>query len=282
MAARWSGAFARAYPDDQDARREFCRALIELGALDEALREAQKLNVNAEDSSDYGYIYRLAHSARIYRAKGDLETAATYAKRFTELLLPSVAADRGELGGPPLTVIDVAALGYVSAGEPRLALELYETMLPHIEKQEWGVGEGDGLNARMLKSAIRKQVGDRKTAETELRAYLGEIKSRQSVEMPFHPFVPFALHAFLGNTEAAISALRNAVDAGNYRGWWGLRDGTFDGEYAAVWANPRCQELMREIERRVTVQREAYFADPNLPMEAQLQAGLDTRLGKRQ
>jgi hypothetical protein len=123
----------------------------------------------------------------------------------------------------------------------------------------------------MLQAAARKQSGDRATAAAELRSYLQEIEAKPIAESGF---IPFALYAFLGETEQAIAAFQKAADGGFSKGWWGLKNGTFDPDYAAVWADSRVQQQFTALEMRITAQRDSFLSDPDLPTELLLQAGL--------
>jgi len=89
--------------------------------------------------------------------------------------------------------------------------------------------------------------------------------------------VPFSLHAFLGETELAISAFEKAANTGFSKGWWGLKDGAFDADYATVLADPPFQKLFATVESRIAGQREPYEANRELPIEMQVQAGLIPR-----
>ena len=86
-------------------------------------------------------------------------------------------------------------------------------------------------------------------------------------------FTRFTIHAFLGETDKAITELKKCVDAGWLVGWWGLKDGGFDPNYAAVIADPRFVELYADIENRVRLMREDFFAHPELPAQLQIQKG---------
>jgi hypothetical protein len=213
---------------------------------------------------------------RLHRSRGDLQAAARDAERFERAFRRAFAGRSAATGpgGPVAAVLDVIALDHLGRGEAARALEHYQRLFPDSATPGWGIYATAGLNGRMLQSVARKQLGDRPTAERELRAYLAEIAPLSVAEAGFEPF---AVHAFLGETDAALAALKKASDAGFSQGWWGLRDGAFDPEYAAVLNDPRFRALFGELERRIAAARESYLADPDLPLETLLAAGLVPR-----
>jgi len=277
MAARWGHLAVLASPDVHGAIwRDYCRTLIELGAWDETARE---LTVAAASADETGLtrVYRLGLSAQLNRARGDLATAADAARAFREALSSQTnrhGALTGFIDAPPASILDTLALRALFHADAVSALAHYESLFPGLESLHPGLGGSDGFNPRVLKAAARKQLGDRAGAEAEMRAYLRELEPAPVSGQQGSGFIPFALHAFLGERDAAIEALRKAADAGFTKGWWGLKDGGFDSDYAAVLADPRYQELLGRIEAMVTTQRQAYFDNPDPPLELQIAAGL--------
>ena len=84
----------------------------------------------------------------------------------------------------------------------------------------------------------------------------------------------FAPEAEGHGTDAAIDALQSAVDEGWLLDWWGLDHGDFDANYKAVLEDPGFKRLYNEIDSRVAELRESFRANPDLPQELLLEAGL--------
>jgi hypothetical protein len=71
----------------------------------------------------------------------------------------------------------------------------------------------------------------------------------------------------LGETDEAITELQRVVDSGWLSGWWILKSGEFDPNYAAVTADPRFVALNQGIEQHVAELRANYLENPELPPE---------------
>jgi hypothetical protein len=71
------------------------------------------------------------------------------------------------------------------------------------------------------------------------------------------------------------------VNAGWLPGWWGLKFGVFDENYAAVLEDPRFTDLYDQILARVTEMRESFRANPNLPQDVLLESGLASERANR-
>jgi len=277
MAARWGHLAVLASPDAHGAVwRDYCRTLVELGAWDEAARELAAVDAS-NDKSGLTRVYRLGLGAQLRRAQGDLATAAESARAFKDALR-NVTSRRDALIGfidaPPAIVLDALALQALFKGDAANALAHYESLFPGLEKLHPGLDGSAGVNSRVLKAAARKQLGDRAGAEAEMRAYLGELEQAPVHGQQGSGFIPFTLHAFLGEPDAALAALRRAADSGFTKGWWGLKDGNFDSDYAAVLADPRCQDLLGKIAAGVAAQRQEFLDNPDPPLEMQIAAGL--------
>jgi hypothetical protein len=126
------------------------------------------------------------------------------------------------------------------------------------------------LRAPVLFAILHRLNGDGVEAERLLRNVLERVKAEPIQGINGMGFTRFTIHAFLGESEAAIAELEAAVKAGWGLGWWGLKDGGFDPNYAAVVADPRFVKLYGEIEARVKKTREDFFAHPELPEASQI------------
>jgi hypothetical protein len=116
-----------------------------------------------------------------------------------------------------------------------------------------------------LVAALHRLTGDTETCDRILRDSLARIAAMPIKGDEGIGFLRFILHAFLGETNAAIAELDAAVESGFLQGWWRLKEGAFDPRYAAVLADPRFVKLYAEIESRVQHMREDFHAHPDLP-----------------
>jgi TolB-like protein len=276
--ARWGRAIAPPDLKDDFTWLVRFRGLLEIGAWDEL--EAVVTGPSAPMTGSPGRLPAIwwATHARLERARGQLEAGAVHAERFhREFLMQQPAyPDISAFHGPASAVLDILALRDIEAGVPEKAHERYELLFPNLQQETW-IGFSDALNGRVISAAIHKMLGDRERAEAELRDYLVELAALPPEQLPQARFIPFTIHAMLGETDAAIAALQTAVDANvpwAWWGWWALKDGAFDPDYAAVLADPRYQAIYAGMESKLSAMRESYQANPELSEEDRREAGL--------
>jgi hypothetical protein len=257
-----------------DAWRDYCRALAELGAVEELEREHARriLEVPKPDLPDL--LYRLGREVQLARQRGDMAAAAQKAREFE---LNYRRFDRKPSGpvdarGPPAALLDAPALLFLQQGQPEAALEYYAGLYKSVAAVGFMVEETMGLNPRLVHAAALKQTGHKAEAEKNLRAYLVEIEAWEPGEA--RGLIPFAIYALLGETDAAIAAFRQAVESYQVSAWWALQDGAVDPDYARVLADPRFRSALSELEQSIAAQREDFLANPDLPLEQRMAAGL--------
>ena len=102
---------------------------------------------------------------------------------------------------------------------------------------------------QVLMAVLQRLTGDPEGAERNLREFLDRIRDVPVNGKEGIGFTRFTVYAFLGETDAAIAALEEAIRADWLPGWWGLKDGDFDPIYAKVVADPRFKRLYAEIPR---------------------------------
>jgi len=274
-AARWSRAIYLAdEKQDSASWREYCRALAELGAVDEMLKEHAKRVASVPDPDNAEQLYRLGRLVQANRQLGDMATAADYARQFEQTYRRAFKKPEGPLdtGGPPAALLDAPALLLLQQGEPAEALEYYAGIYSSLADNPFSMMDTMGLNARLVRAVALKQTGQQAEAEANLRAYATEIASWPPDLLA--GLVPFAIHAILGETDAAIAAFKKAVERNELSAWWALKDGAIDEDFARVLADPRFQAEFSKLEQSVAAQREDFLANPDLPLDVQITAGL--------
>jgi TolB-like protein len=274
-AARWARAIMLA--DETGAAdnwREYCRALAELGAVDEVLQEHAKRAASVPKPDLPEQLYRLGRLIQINRQMGDMAEAARHAKEFEQVYRRARGISQGVLNpaGPPAALLDAPAILHLQLGQPAEAVADYERIYENVTQASFFVMETMGLNARLVRAAALKQLGQKAEAEADLRAYLEQVNHW----LPGDPrgLIPFAIHAMLGETDAAIAAFRKALELNQVSAWWALKDGAIDADFARVLADPRFQADFSKLEQSVAAQREDFLANPDLPLDVQITAGL--------
>ena len=276
MAARWGRVIGKPDLTDDFAWLHRFRSLLEIGAWD----ELSEVFASETPGPAPGRMPELwwANQARLERARGNLEAAAVHAERFLvefvqkEPDFPDISA----LHGPPRAVLDILALRDIQVGRPEEALQRYNLLFPAMQDETW-IGACDAICGRTIKAAILKLLGESDRAEAELRDHLADLAAAGPPELRQARFIPFTIHAMLGETDAAIAALQAAVEADlpwAWWGWWALGDGAFDPDYAAVLADPRYQAIYDGMQARLTAMRESYETNPELPESELQEAGL--------
>jgi TolB-like protein/Tfp pilus assembly protein PilF len=265
-AARWGRALWRAHPEDWNAYTAYLRPLLELGAWDDADAVVQAMPVETSNPPLPGVLYvRLSIGAHLAAAQGDIDQAEELANTFSQTFYESLPTWPDLSNAPATTMLDIMALADINRGQPQVALERYRVALPDPNNWEfWNRGAGP-LPTPALLAVLHRQTGDAETGDRILRDFLVRTAAQPTKGDEGTGFTRFISHAFLGETDAAIAALEDAVKIGHLQGWWGLKTGAFDPNYAAVLSDPRFVKLYAEIENRVRKMRENFLAHPELP-----------------
>jgi len=269
-AARWGNALRAKHPDDWSADPALIRPLIELGLWDEAWRIWEERPMPAATTeAEPSLRFRLFDGARLAAARGDIDSAERLAKSFSQNYFETLSSwpDLSSIGhGQVWTVmLDIQAMADVLRGQPAAALRRYEASLPDSMDWYYWSYMSVYLPTPVMMAALCRMTGDPGRADRILRDFLARTGNEPIKGDPGLGFLRFMLHAALGETDAAIASLEEALAAGWLPGWWNLKAGAFDSNYAAALADPRFQELFQEIEARVALARESYLADPALP-----------------
>jgi len=278
MAARWGRTIAQPDLRDDFAWLIRFRSLLEIGAWDELAEVLFGPSAAAAEAPGRRPVLWWANQARLERARGQLDAGAAHAERFRRdfLQLDPAYPDISGYYGPPWAVLDILALRDIEMGRPREALQRYALLFPSMPDETW-IGACDGVCGRVIRAGILKMLGEREQAETDLRDYLTDLAATPPEELAQARFIPFTIHAMLGDADAAVAALQQAVDAGipwAWWGWWGLKDGEFDPDYAAVLADPRYQAIYADMAGRLDAMRTSYQANPELSEQDRREAGL--------
>jgi TolB-like protein len=276
--ARWGRAFEAAHPRDWAARHSYARSLMQLGAWE----ELDELYLDSRQLGEAGYPYitwAWLHLGQwLAYVQDDTERAVELAERYIrEFLLPTPSwPDLTNLHAPLLRTFDVLALVDVRRGDAREALDRYTTAHFDLDNLSLSAMDGPAVSPAVIYAVLHRYAGQAELADQYLRQLLLRIAEEPDHSFGKMGFAEFTVHAFLGETDRAIEALQAAVDDGHLLGWWGLTFGDFDNNYAAVLADPRFERLHEEIIGRVTEMRESFRANPDLPRELLLEAGLAT------
>lgn len=264
--ARWARARMQIHPEDSMGHLFYLRALLDLGAWKEASDALDKVSALAAASpQSNGFRWPELHSGMLlYRATGDLVTASETARLFSRVFLESLAdwpvLEEYRPAGQVLTTL---ALEDIDIGRPNQALLRFQTAYPgNFERQP----TYDLYQPPVMTAALFKQLGDVESAESLLQDYLAYVKTQPMIDMwGGLGFVEFTIHAFMGQKEEALAALKAALDLGYVHQWWMLKEASFDPDYARVIADPEFEALYSQIAENVDRMRAEFFAQPELP-----------------
>jgi hypothetical protein len=208
---------------------------------------------------------RLSIGAHLAAAQGEIGQAAQLANTFSQTFFESLPEWPDLSKAPAITMLDILALADIQNGQPQVALERYRLTLPDPKAWSYQNRGAGPLPTPALFAVLHRLTGDAETCDRILQDFLVRIAAAPVRGDDGIGFTRFNLYAFLGETDAAIVALEDAVKAGQLQGWWGLKAGAFDPNYAAVLADPRFVKLYAGIENRVRQMREDFLARPDLP-----------------
>ncbi len=136
-------------------------------------------------------------------------------------------------------------MGRAGAG-PELAGQVYEKLYPQLLEEKPRVAAWNHA-AISLADWMRRR-GDDATADLLLEQSLSVI--RETTDR-YYPPASATAYLQLGQTDRALAALREAIDAGWRTGWWLLERGPI---YESLWGHPEFQFMMAEIRADMAVQ----------------------------
>jgi len=282
-AARWGRAFEAAHPQDWASNLAYARSLFELGAWDEA-RELLGRTLRLAEAGDEEMAWAHDHKAQwLAYVDGDTDTAVDIAERYIrENLL--VTPDWPDLSGQPSTLLrsfELLALVDLSRGNARAALDRYFDARLDPANMSWSYFDGPAIPQAVMFAVLHRYTDQPQEADRLLRDVLARVADVPVTGRRGKGFVEFVAHSFLGETDAAIEALRVAMNEGWLPGWWSLKFGAFDENYAAVLQDPRFERLYDQLLARATEMRESFRANPDLPRDLLLESGLSSARAER-
>lgn len=275
-AARWARAFEAKYPEDWASKLALIRALHALGAWEEVNELLQRTPHWGTGGSDFmNWIY--THQGQwVAYARGDVQEAVELAERNIRENLVSTPdwPDLSVQSPVMVTSLDLLALVDVTRGNAQRALDRYATARLEVDKRTWDNFDNRALRPAVLHAVLYRYSGQPEETNRLLRDLLEQIADVPIAGFQGKGFTEFTIYAFLGESDKAIAALKAAADAGWLMEWWNLDDGAFDANYAAVLADPRFKQLHAGLVSRAAKMRESYRAEPDLPRDLLLEAGL--------
>lgn len=275
-AARWGRAFEAKYPEDWASKLSYLRSLIALGAWEEANQVLDRARQLADAGDDYIKFVYTHQGQWLAYAEGDTERAIRFAERYMreQLLTITSYPDLSGQAAPLMTVFELLALVDLERGDAPGALERYRQASLDAENLSWRNFDMRTVRPAVMYAILHRYTGEPEEADRLLRGMLAGMAEAPTRGIRGKGFTEFTIHAFLGETDAAIDALQSAVDEGWLLDWWGLDHGDFDANYKAVLEDPGFKRLYNEIDSRVAELRESFRANPDLPQELLLEAGL--------
>ncbi|MGH8033580.1 MAG: hypothetical protein ACREO9_00030, partial [Lysobacterales bacterium] len=218
LAARWAILAQQRVPEEFYSYVARILTLNELGAWSDSaqvLRELPKLPKRGM-GWDMTQVILLAYGARVARVQGDLQGAAALAQRFAEeILLPAqLWPDVSHAISPFRAVLDIWALADIQAGRAAEALQRYRQAYPDPNLMGWSNEFADPLRAPVLYAVLHRRTGEEAEADRLLRKFLEQTGTVPIMGDEGLGFTRFTAHAFLGETDAAIAALEEALRIG--------------------------------------------------------------------
>lgn len=242
-ALRWQDAAVRMAPTSRDAREGQCAVQAELGMLDRAESCLEALFADFPRR----YIPGLSPTdLAIFAQKGEIE-------RF---LVPIE-----QLGPLP----DGAKLGmgtaYLLANRVDEARELYETVRPDLFETPLVELKPSDITDALVVAGILDTIGETERAREMVRALerlIAESPDRALVAA----FTPTILALARRDYRAAAQALPNSTETGAMNSWWIFLTPSFEIDRE----NLEFASALNAMTEEITRQREAYLADPELPL----------------
>ncbi len=145
-----------------------------------------------------------------------------------------------------------AMVDWSASGEP-IIRDITTDMTASVELAALMLANGEASRGRVLLRAVLRQI---------------ELEAQTRGDMWFGSTRPQAL-ALLGETDAAIEALRNSVDSGFMPAWWYRLER--EHAYDRIRSDPRFVAILEDVKRRVAAQQlrlDAMRAADTVPIRA--------------
>lgn len=154
------------------------------------------------------------------------------------------------------------AMAYAEVGQHARASALMQEIAP----QYFGTGPVDiqqrDLRTALIAAYILWVNGDEARADFLFDEALGAMEGLHRVRGVDYGIFDVTVHAIREESEAAIAALRDAIDTGWRAGWWQLRGPVFD----SMKSESEWNQLVIELEADIARQRQWYEEHKNDPL----------------
>jgi TolB-like protein/Tfp pilus assembly protein PilF len=240
-----------------------------LGQLDEAVRWLRK-----SVSVDPGRPTETAFLGWLFLHLGDLDRAEYWIERSIELgpesTLPNLAMqhlhlylgdeataldyERRLLASNPLFVPDLLRNHELRAGRYAEARALYEQSSPELLNEGDPTVDGSNWWAAIDLALVLSKTGEQERADLLLDRSLQHIQTLHRLGFQGYLISDVEIYALQGEKQKALSALRQAIDAGWRRFWWYLLKN--DPALESLHDEPEFQAMVAEIEADMATQLE--------------------------
>jgi tetratricopeptide (TPR) repeat protein len=232
-------SYARAFgldPQSVYVPRGAVDLLLDLGDDASAERWAEL----GERNSAGGYLGKeLRFVIALYR--GDEKSAESISRDIAETVQTFAHGNR--------YIGDFAWLRLLQRADPNLAMQVYVRLYPGLLQDEPQVNPWNHAAAISLADLLRR-AGNDTTADSLLEKSLSVIRETTD---GYYPPARTAAYLLQGETDRALAALREAIDAGWRDGWWLLER---EPIYEPLWDQPEFQAMMAEIKADMAAQIE--------------------------
>ena len=239
-AANWARAATRLAPFDPSARNFECKLYIELGADQSAERCYESLEETFLESAYGRRIYLYVSRSQSREAAKLVEQLAQRAQTSRELL----------------------ALSYFLIGEVDKARLIWQELEPQLYSDEdvFNKSQGMWMMARVAYTLYADGQLDR--ANYLFDGLLEAMQSMHRTRGRAYGIIDVFIHVTRGEKQKAISALREAIDAGWRIGWWEFRAPHYD----SMRKEPEWINLVNELEADIARQRQWYVDHKDDPL----------------
>ena len=230
-------SYARAFeldPQSVEVPRETVDSFLSLGDDASAERWAEL----GERNSAGGYLGKEMRFA-IAWYRGDEKSAESISRGMAETV-QSIVPGYNYIG-------NFAWLRLLQRADPNLAMQVYARLYPELLQEEPQVNPWNHAAAISLADLLRHSGSDT-TADSLLEKSLSVIRETTN---RWYPPASAAAYLLQGKTDRALTALREAIDAGWRYGWWLLER---EPIYAPLWDQPEFQAMMAEIKADMAAQ----------------------------
>jgi len=231
-AANWARAATRLAPYDASSKNFECKLYIELGAD----QSAERCYDSMEETFGEG-----AFGRRIYLYL--IRSQSREAAKLVEQLAQRPQANKKFL-----------AFSHFLIGEVDKARSIWQELEPDLYGDEdvFNKPHGGWTTARVAYTLYADGQLDR--ANYLFDGILGVTQSLHRTRGQAYGILDVFIHVTRGEKRKAISALREAIDAGWCIGWWELRSPPYD----SMREEPEWVDLVNEVEADVARQRQWY------------------------